>query len=46
MEAQTKSWQDYVERCVDFRPEDGVFRIAPDMFTNEHLFDLEMEHIF
>lgn len=30
----------------DFRPNDGVFRIARDMFTEPELFDLEMEFIF
>lgn len=38
--------QEYIEKCIDFRPEDGVFRISRDMFTNEQLFDQEMEHIF
>lgn len=46
--AQTniKDWQNFVEGCIDFRPEDGVYRIARDMFTEPELFDLEMELIF
>ena len=39
-------WQDFVAGCIDFRPNDGVFRIARDMFTQPELFDLEMEFIF
>ena len=39
-------WQNFVESCVDFRPQDGVFRIARDMFTEPDLFELEMQHIF
>ncbi|MDP2549163.1 anthranilate 1,2-dioxygenase large subunit [Oceanobacter sp. 4_MG-2023] len=39
-------WRDYIAGCLDFRPDDGVFRIARDMFTEPDLFDLEMEHIF
>ncbi|WXL26971.1 anthranilate 1,2-dioxygenase large subunit [Ectopseudomonas mendocina] len=39
-------WHDYISGCLDFRPEDGVYRIARDMFTEPDLFDLEMELIF
>lgn len=39
-------WKDYVSGCLDFRPEDGVFRIARDMFTKPELFELEIELIF
>ena len=39
-------WQNFVEGCTDFRPQDGVFRIARDMFTAPELFELEMELIF
>jgi anthranilate 1,2-dioxygenase (deaminating, decarboxylating) large subunit len=35
-----------VERALDFRPEDGVYRISRSIFTDRTLFDLEMEHIF
>ncbi|MFG0753855.1 anthranilate 1,2-dioxygenase large subunit [Pseudomonas sp. TYF_14] len=41
-----KQWQEFIQSCVDFRPAEGVFRIARDMFTEPQLFDLEMEHIF
>ncbi|MDF0730127.1 anthranilate 1,2-dioxygenase large subunit [Pseudomonas entomophila] len=41
-----KQWQEFITGCLDFRPADGVFRIARDMFTEPQLFDLEMEHIF
>ncbi|PPC75171.1 anthranilate 1,2-dioxygenase large subunit [Pokkaliibacter plantistimulans] len=39
-------WQDYIQGCLDFRPAEGVYRIARDMFTEPELFDLEMELIF
>ena len=42
----TAEWQDFIRNCLDFRPEDGVYRIAREMFTETELFDLEMEHIF
>ncbi|AMO75803.1 anthranilate 1,2-dioxygenase large subunit [Pseudomonas citronellolis] len=49
MNAPSKSlaqWQDYIRGCLDFRPAEGVYRIARDMFTEPKLFDLEMELIF
>ncbi|KRV66690.1 anthranilate 1,2-dioxygenase large subunit [Pseudomonas citronellolis] len=49
MNAPSKSlaqWQDYIRGCLDFRPAEGVYRIARDMFTEPELFDLEMELIF
>ena len=39
-------WKDFINSCLDFRPTEGVFRIARDMFTEPELFDLEMELIF
>ncbi|HEN8797493.1 anthranilate 1,2-dioxygenase large subunit [Pseudomonas sp. CM27] len=39
-------WQDFIQGCLDFRPVEGVYRIARDMFTEPALFDLEMELIF
>ena len=39
-------WQNFVQGCLDFRPNDGVYRIARDMFTESELFELEMELIF
>ena len=44
--SQHKQWNDFIEGCIDFRPKDGVFRIARDMFTQPELFELEMQHIF
>lgn len=41
-----QQWQEFIQSCVDFRPTEGVFRIARDMFTEPQLFDLEMQHIF
>ncbi|WP_223448390.1 MULTISPECIES: anthranilate 1,2-dioxygenase large subunit [Pseudomonas] len=41
-----EQWKNYIESCLDFRPQDGVYRIARDMFTDPELFDLEMELIF
>lgn len=42
----TSQWREFVEGCLDFRPADGVYRIAREMFTEPELFDLEMEMIF
>jgi len=39
-------WKEYIESCLDFRSEEGVYRITRDMFTESELFDLEMELIF
>jgi anthranilate 1,2-dioxygenase (deaminating, decarboxylating) large subunit len=39
-------WRGFVDDCLDFRPEDRVFRVARSMFTEPELFELEMEHIF
>ncbi|MDG5496930.1 anthranilate 1,2-dioxygenase large subunit [Niveispirillum sp. BGYR6] len=39
-------WQDYINGCLDFRPQDGIYRVARDIFTEPDLFDLEMELIF
>ncbi|MDT4818068.1 Anthranilate 1,2-dioxygenase large subunit [compost metagenome] len=39
-------WREYVSGCLDFRPDEGVYRIARDIFTEPELFDLEMELIF
>ena len=36
----TAEWQDFINNCLDFRPEDGVYRIAREMFTEAELFDL------
>lgn len=35
-----------VEAALDCRPEQGVYRIAREIFTAPELFDIEMEHIF
>lgn len=42
----TSQWREFVGNCLDFRPEEGVYRIAREMFTEPQLFDLEMELIF
>ncbi|WP_414441950.1 anthranilate 1,2-dioxygenase large subunit [Burkholderia sp. 22PA0106] len=39
-------WRDFVSGCIDFRPDDGIYRIAREMFTEPELFNLEMELIF
>lgn len=39
-------WQTFINGCLDFRPVEGVYRIAREMFTEPELFDLEMELIF
>ncbi len=41
-----EQWKEYITGCVDFRPAEGIYRIARDMFTEPELFDLEMELIF
>lgn len=41
-----EQWKTFIESCLDFRPAEGIFRIARDMFTEPELFDLEMELIF
>lgn len=41
-----EQWKEYVESCLDFRGEEGIYRVARDMFTEPELFDLEMELIF
>src|SRR5574338_468345 len=42
----TKEWREFVSGCLDFRPEEGVYRVARRMFTEPELFELEMEMIF
>lgn len=39
-------WQDFISGCLDFRPDDKVYRVRRDMFTEPDLFALEMELIF
>lgn len=39
-------WQRYIKDCLDFRPNEDVYRISREMFTKPELFELEMEHIF
>lgn len=47
MSTQTlRNWQEKIERGLDFRPEEGVYRLARTLFTDRELFDLEMELIF
>ncbi|MDF0605076.1 anthranilate 1,2-dioxygenase large subunit [Neisseriaceae bacterium TC5R-5] len=41
-----EQWRDFVQDCVDFRPAEGVYRVARQLFTEPELFDLEMEFIF
>ncbi|MFF7705920.1 anthranilate 1,2-dioxygenase large subunit [Pseudomonas sp. NPDC007930] len=41
-----EQWLDYLQGCLDFRPAEGVYRMARDIFTEPELFDLEMELIF
>ena len=45
-QATARNWKDFVNSNVDFREEDGVFRIGREIFTEPELFDLEMELIF
>lgn len=41
-----REWQQFVENCLDCCPDDGVYQMAREMFTDEALFDLEMELTF
>ncbi len=41
-----QDWRSFVSDSLDFRPEDNVFRVSRNMFTEPDLFDLEMELIF
>lgn len=45
-EKNVEQWKAFIQSCLDFRPAEGVFRIARDIFTEPQLFDLEMELIF
>ncbi|ANG61869.1 anthranilate 1,2-dioxygenase large subunit [Marinobacterium aestuarii] len=40
------AWREQIEGALDFRPNERVFKIAREMFTDQELFDLEMELIF
>src|SRR5574338_392384 len=42
----TKEWREFVSGCLDFRPDEGVYRVDRRMFTEPELFELEMEMIF
>ena len=32
-------WRTFVSGCLDFRPDDNVYRVARQMFTEPELFD-------
>ncbi|MFC6307953.1 Rieske 2Fe-2S domain-containing protein [Paraburkholderia dipogonis] len=40
-----QQWREFATGCLDFRPEENVYRVAGAMFTEPELFDLEMEMI-
>ncbi|QSR33476.1 hypothetical protein CFI10_00415 [Marinobacterium iners] len=40
------NWREKVEGWVDVRPDDKVYRIAREAYTDRDVFDLEMELIF
>ena len=46
VERNLADWKEFVTNCLDFNAEEGRYRIAREMFTDEDLFDLEMELIF
>ena len=49
MTAQTQKldfWQERVQSALDFRPDENVYKVAREIFTEPELFDLEMEMIF
>jgi phenylpropionate dioxygenase-like ring-hydroxylating dioxygenase large terminal subunit len=37
---------EFISRLVDDRPEEGVFRVHPDVYSSPELFDLEQTHVF
>ena len=39
-------WRQFLTGCLDFRPAEGIYRVRREMFTDQSLFDLEMEHLF
>lgn len=41
-----EDWQKFCRQSLDFRPKEGVYRVAREIFTDKDLFDLEMELIF
>jgi anthranilate 1,2-dioxygenase (deaminating, decarboxylating) large subunit len=41
-----QEWQSRIQKWLDIRPEENIYRIAREAFTDEALFDLEMELIF
>ena len=41
-EKNVEQWKSFIEGCLDFRPAEGVFRIARDIFTEPQLFDLHL----
>jgi anthranilate 1,2-dioxygenase (deaminating, decarboxylating) large subunit len=45
-EKTLSQWQEFVGKCLDFRSEEGIYRIGREMFTEPQLFELEMELIF
>lgn len=44
--SEINDWKAYISGCLDIRPDEGIYRVARDIFTNEALFDLEMALIF
>ena len=34
-----------IDALIDARPQDGIFRVHPDVFRRQDLFELEMKHI-
>ena len=41
-----RDWKAFVNENIDFREDEGVFRVGREIFTAPELFDLEMEFIF
>ena len=39
-------WREFVNSALDFRPDEGVYRVSRRIFTEQSLFELEMELIF
>ena len=45
-DSDKSSARDRIARALDYRPDEGVYRLARNIFTDPEIFELEMEHIF
>lgn len=45
-QSRSRNMLSLVRSALDYRPEQGIYRVARDIFTEPEIFELEMEHIF